>query len=42
MKLIKAIKRLDKAVTLLKVGAKIIKKVLKSQGYENLKPEFNM
>lgn len=36
----KTAKRLDKAVTVLKVGAKLIKKALKDEGYNDLKPEF--
>lgn len=31
-------KRLDKAVTVMKVGMKLIKKVLKAYGYRELKP----
>jgi len=36
----KTAKRLDKAVTVLKVGAKLVKKALKDEGYSDLKPEF--
>jgi len=36
----RAIKRLDKSVTVLKAGVKTIKKVLKSRGFSELKPKF--
>lgn len=36
----KTAKRLDKAVTVLKVGAKLVKKALKDEGYSDLKPDF--
>lgn len=36
----KTAKRLDKAVTVLKVGAKLVKKALKDTGYSGLKPGF--
>lgn len=32
------IKRLDKSIVLMKVGAKMIKKILRARGYRELKP----